>query len=78
MLHLATATKLSDLNKTLGHEIELKVSYRIMKDASLGVGYSQMKGTETMEALKRSTGNHKLRWGWLMLNITPRVFSTKW
>ena len=76
--YLATATKLNELNRTLGHEIEFRASYQIMKDANISLGYSQMKGTETMEMLKRSTDAHKLRWGWLMLNISPHIFSTKW
>ncbi len=61
--YLATATKLNELNRTLGHEIEFRASYQIMKDANISLGYSQMKGTETMEMLKRSTDAHKLRWG---------------
>ena len=55
--YLATSTKLQELDRTLGHEIELRASYRFMKDATIALGYTQMKGTETMEALKRSTDN---------------------
>lgn len=76
--YLATATKLKKLDKTLGHELEFSASYQLMKDVRLGMGFSFMKGTETMEALKRSTGKHQLKWGWLMLNVSPRVFVGKW
>ncbi len=76
--YLATATHLKNLDWTLGHEIELGASYQVMKDTRLSMGFSFMKGTETMEALKRSTDRHKLVWGWLMLNISPRVFYSKW
>ena len=76
--YLATSTQLKELNKTLGHEIELRASYKILKDATIALGFSYMKGTDTMEALKRSTGRQQLHWGWLMLNFSPRVFSTKW
>ena len=76
--YLATATHLKEVDLTLGHEIELRASYQIMKDVRLGMGYSFMKGTETMETLKRSTDDKKLQWGWLMVNISPSIFSTKW
>ncbi|MBP5507854.1 MAG: hypothetical protein J6Y23_08445, partial [Prevotella sp.] len=76
--YLATTTNLEDLNKTLGHEIELTASYNFMKDVRLGMGFSFMKGTETMESLKRSTDDHILQWGWLMLNVSPRIFYSKW
>ena len=76
--YLATATSLKNTDMTLGHEIELRGTYQIMKDVKVGMGFSYMKGTETMERLKRSTDDKKLRWGWLMVNISPRIFSTKW
>jgi hypothetical protein len=37
-----------------------------------------MHGGETMERLKRSSNNNLLRWGWISLSVTPRIFSTKW
>lgn len=76
--YLATAVSLNDLNKTLGHELELEASYRIMKDVNLSLGFSYMTGTETMERLKRASNDGSLRWGWVSLNITPRIFNTKW
>lgn len=76
--YLATATHLQKLDKALGHEIEVEASYQLMKDVRLAMGISLMKGTETMEALKRSTDKHQLHWGWLMLNVSPRVFTGKW
>ena len=45
-----------------------------MKDAKLTLGFSYMRGSETMVALKRSTDKRQLSWGWIMLNITPRIF----
>ena len=63
---------------TLGHEIELRASYQLMKDASLSMAYSYMTGTETMERLKRASDDGSLRWGWISLNVSPRLFSTKW
>ena len=75
--YLATATKLEDSEMTLGHELELSLSWNFMKNASLSAGYTFMKGTETMEALKRTGDNHRLHWGWLMLTVRPTFFSTK-
>lgn len=76
--YMATASKLSDLNMTLGHNIDISAKYQLMKDVSLSAGYSYMSGTETMERLKRSTADRKLRWGWLMLIVSPQLFTTKW
>ena len=73
----AVATRLKDVEKPLGHEVELSASWSFMKDACLSLGYSYMHGTETMELLKRASGNRNLHWGWLMLSITPRLFQTK-
>ena len=76
--YLATGTELTDLNRTLGHELEVEASYALAKDIKLSAGYSYMTGTETMERLKRASGDGSLRWAWLSLNITPRFFSAKW
>ena len=75
---LSTAAPLHDAKKALGHEVELSVSWNIAPSVSLSTGYSFMQGTETMAVLKRSSNNNRLRWGWLMLRITPKFFSTKW
>ena len=75
--YMATATKLVDANKTLGHAIDLEASYRIMDDVRLSAGFSYMVGAETMEKLKRAESNQNLKWGWFSLIISPRIFSTK-
>ena len=76
--YLATATDLEDMKRTLGHEVELQVGYAFSKDVKLSVGASYMKGSETMERLKRSTQKNDLRWGYITLIVTPRIFTTKW
>ena len=76
--YLATATKLQNADKPLGYEIEVAASYSIYKDVKLSAGYSFMRGTDTMKVLKRATDDRYLQWGWLMLSVTPRIFSTKW
>ena len=76
--YLATGTKLAELNRTLGHEIELEAAFSLAKDVRISAGYSFMTGTETMERLKRASGDGSLRWAWLSLNVTPRLFQAKW
>ena len=75
---LSTATQVRDAKKALGHEVELSASFAFNPSVSLSAGYTFMQGTETMAILKRSSNNNRLQWGWLMLQITPKFFSTKW
>ena len=76
--YLATATKLQNADKPLGQEVELSAAYKFMKDAKLSIGYSYMRGTETMVILKKTSDKRQLRWGWIMLNVSPKFFSGKW
>ncbi len=76
--YLATSTKLVNLGMTLGHDIDIGVSYRLNKDISLIAGFSFMSGTETMNQLKQGTSSKNVRWGWFSLNISPRLFNAKW
>ena len=76
--YLATATELTDLDRTLGHSIELQASYKISKDIMLVAGYTQMTGTETMDRLKQGNASKQARWGWFSLVVTPSLLTTKW
>lgn len=76
--YLAMATTLNNMSKTLGHEIEVTASYQPIKEVNISAGFSYMTGTETMERLKRASTDGSLRWGWISLNITPRIFSVRW
>ena len=76
--YMATATKLQGLDMTLGHELELDLSYQISKDISLSSGLSFMKGSDTMKRLKRSSEKGQLLWGWVALVINPHLFTLKW
>ncbi|MCR5131705.1 MAG: alginate export family protein [Prevotella sp.] len=76
--YLAIATKLEDSKRALGHEIETSVTYNIMKDVSVSAGYSFMRGTDTMVKLKRSSDNRQLQWAWVMLSVSPKIFTTMW
>ena len=78
--YLAMSTRLRDIDMdmTLGHEIELEAAWQIKEDVALSLGLSFMVGTETMQRLKRASSDGSLRWYWLSLNITPRIFSKEW
>ena len=76
--YLATATELHNLDRTLGHSIELEAKYKFSKDISLTAGYTQMTGTETMDRLKQGDSSKRARWGWFSLVISPSLFTTKW
>jgi hypothetical protein len=75
--YLATATKLTDLERTLGHAVELEASYRFSDDIFLVASYTQMHGTNTMDRLKQNMGDKNARWGWFSLVISPTLFVTK-
>ena len=76
--YLAVATDLYELNRTLGHSIDVTASYRFTKDISLSAGYTLMFGTETMDCLKQGNGSKTARWGWFSLVVSPTLFTTKW
>jgi hypothetical protein len=75
--YLSTATPLENAGMALGHEGEFSASYVFRKYISLSAGLSLMRGTETMELLKRSSGKRSLTWAWLMLTVSPTVFTSK-
>ena len=79
--YFATATEVDfkeDLKKSLGSEVDYQINWSVMKDVKLSAGYSFMLGTKTMDAVKG--GNHKSwqDWGWVSVNINPRVLFVKW
>ena len=76
--YFSTAVKVQDLKKSLGSEVDYQINWSIMKDVKLSAGYSFMRGTKTMDAVK--TGNHKSwqDWGWVSLNINPKILFLKW
>jgi hypothetical protein len=61
----------------LGTEIDLVYTLAIAKDIKMNIGYSQMFGTETMEAVKgggdKSAFNN---WAWAMIAFKPQFFTS--
>ncbi len=72
----ATASKLDNHSSDLGHALELEIGWRFHDYAKLSFGYSLMRGTSTMEALQRVNSDRYLRWGWLQLMVSPRIFTS--
>ena len=76
--YLAVATKLTKLDRTLGHSFEFQASYKFSKDISLTAGYTLMHGSETMSRLKQGNSSKVAHWGWFSLVISPSLFNFKW
>ena len=74
----AIATNLENMKKPLGHEVELSLNYSFAKFVRVGAGYSYMRGTETMEKLQHVSKNRQLHWGWVMISVTPTIFTLPW
>ena len=76
--YFATAAKLDDVKKGLGSEIDYLLDWNVMKDVKLSAGYSIMRGTKSMDVVKG--GDHKRwqDWGWVSVNINPRILFVKW
>ena len=75
--YFATAAKLDDVKKGLGSEIDYLLDWNVMKDVKLSAGYSIMRGTKSMDVVKG--GDHKRwqDWGWVSVNINPRILFVK-
>ena len=72
--YLATCVSIEDAGRTLGHELEFELTWKITADVKLQAGYSFMNGTQTMTRLKRTSDDNHLNWAWLMLIVTPQLF----
>ena len=77
--YYAIATDLDYVNtKTLGHSVELASSYAFNKAVSVSAGYTFMKGSETMVHFKKLSEKRQLQWAWLMMIVTPKLFTSTW
>lgn len=74
---LATAAKLRNADPPLGHEVEFSASYDLGHTMSISLGYTFMRGTKTMEVLKRTSGKRELHWAWIMFQASPRFLQAK-
>lgn len=65
-------------SRGLGSELDFQVDWQIMKDVKLSAGYSTMLAGKTMELVKGGDSSSWQDWGWLSVNINPRIFTAKW
>ncbi len=64
------------LDKDLGMEFDLGLTYKINEMADIKLGYCFYKTTESSEALKRMEGNGEIRnpsWAWIMITFAPEL-----
>ncbi len=67
-----------DIDRPIGHEVDIKCDARIFKDVTLQAGYSMMFGTPTLDVIQSGDHTRWHDWAWISLNINPRLFLTKW
>ncbi|MFH5886059.1 alginate export family protein [Halalkalibaculum sp. DA3122] len=65
----------STLSSTLGTEIDLVFSHALSDEVSIGAGYSQLFGTNSLEAIKGGSSGPSSNWAWLMLSFNPVFIS---
>lgn len=67
-----------EVDKGLGSELDFQLDWQIKKDVKLSAGYSTMFGSESMDIMKGGSHKSWQDWGWVSLNINPRVLFAKW
>lgn len=65
------------MNSNLGSEIDFTTSFKVQKDIVVQAGYSQIFATKTLENLKSAPDSKTNNWCWIMVNINPKIFSSK-
>jgi len=59
------------MNNRLGTEIDYTLGWKFNQETSFHLGYSQLFGTETMEALKGGNRKSTNNWIWAMVTVKP-------
>lgn len=64
--------------KSLGSELDLQLNWKVQKFITVQAGYSFMAATKALNAVQGS-GNYKSwqDWGWVSININPRLFTSR-
>lgn len=70
-----TDENLSPMDSYLGTEIDLTGSWKLSKDATIALGYSQMFGTKSLQRLKGGDPDSVQNWAWISVNFHPTLFS---
>lgn len=61
----------------LGTEAGIMFSYAFSPEMNISGGYSQMFGTETLQALKGGNRKNIQNWSWIMLTFNPTFFKSE-
>jgi hypothetical protein len=66
----------SEIDKYLGTELDLVITWKPTKSVVINLGYSQMWAGSSMEAIKATPGDHRAlnNWAWLMVDFAPVIF----
>ena len=70
----------SKISPKLGMEYDLVLNYTLNKFTAVELGYSVMKGNNSLEYVKQNSMDKTRKtgqWGYLMLNIRPDFFYAK-
>jgi hypothetical protein len=65
------------MDAALGTEVGLMLTYAFSPEMSISGGYSQMFGTETLQAIKGGNYKNTQNWAWAMLSFNPTFFKSE-
>lgn len=65
------------MDNYLGTEIDVVANYKLHKFVNINLGYSQMFGSKTLQALKGGDPDRTQNWVWTMVTVKPELFSFK-
>ncbi|MBL4587687.1 MAG: hypothetical protein JKX84_11625, partial [Flavobacteriales bacterium] len=77
-----TAGKVADptlgtaMSHELGLEIDYLLGYKMNDELSLLLGYSQMFGTTTLQAITGGSRKANSNWAFIMLTFKPKIFNS--
>jgi len=61
----------------LGTEADFMLTYAFSPEISISGGYSQMFGTETLQAIKGGNYKNTQNWAWVMVTFNPTFFKSE-
>ncbi|MGB0869223.1 MAG: alginate export family protein [Flavobacteriales bacterium] len=67
----------ADGDRDLGTEIDLVYSHKLNADVTIKAGYSHMLASDGLAALRGGNADNTNNWGWLMLVVKPKLFTSK-
>jgi len=67
----------SAMSAGLGTEADIMLTYAFSPEMSISGGYSQMFGTETLQAIKGGNRENTQNWAWIMFTFNPTFFKSE-